>query len=109
MPPYALNGHLQLWAVTLTYLEGSEVTNLYLFKVPDSLIPNRADDVGLQTAVRETIKQSRDEWLSFVKWGLDLPVAIDQYLEDFPLPQEPFDQFETKLGVFVYRVTANKL
>jgi hypothetical protein len=82
MPPYALNGHLQLWAVTLTYFDSSEVT-YYLFKVPDSLVNNRADDVDLQTAVRDAIRQSRDEWLSFVKWGLELPVVTEQYLEDF--------------------------
>jgi hypothetical protein len=109
MPPYALNGHLQLWAFTLTYFDGSTVTNLYLFKVPDSLVNNRTNGTDLGTAVLDMIKQSRDEWLPFVKWGLDLPVSSEQYLKDFQLPEEPFEEFKTKKGVLVYRVSNHKL
>jgi hypothetical protein len=107
-PPYALNGHLKLWAFTITLSEGSTMKNIYLFKVPHDLIPD-PEEHDLDSRVKSLIKEARDEWLPFVKFDLEVGVSGEEYREDFDLPENEFGKFTTKAGIEVYRVTHHKV
>jgi hypothetical protein len=108
-PPYALNGQLKLWAFTITLLDGSTMTNIYLFKVPHALVSAVGPLAALDSLVKSLIMNEKSEWLPFVKFDLDVPFMAEEYRDDFKLPRKPFDQFTTTSGIEVYRLTNHKV
>jgi hypothetical protein len=111
--PYTLNGELRLKRVTLTHLDGSTVANLYLFKVPYSLVESTKPSALLydpNAHLDSLIDQDKSEWETFVTFGLDVPWQITTELNpSFNLPQKPFREMTTSHRIDVYQLTDEKL
>jgi hypothetical protein len=109
-PPYTMNGLRKLRAFTITLMDGSTVKNIYLFKVPHTLVTNtQANSPGLDSILKSLIGRERKEWLPFVKFGLDVPLTEEDGPDHFDPPELPFEEFTTTAGIKVYRLTNHKV
>jgi len=101
--PYTLGGELVQKMVKLTYTDNSEVGNVYLFKVPHSLIEETkslsSGDYQRNAHVGYLINQAESEWKPFVN-DLELPCSITSHIPpSFSMPAEPFREMTTTSGI----------